>query len=68
MSVSIKKDGISPQESHTAINKTEMIGLCPNCGRRLTLCGKPFSAVIPCGKCLYINEFRESQQPVSGHW
>ncbi len=43
-----------------------MIGTCLRCGHRQTLCGLPFTADIKCGKCLYINEFRDSQQPVSG--
>jgi hypothetical protein len=48
--------------------RDESIGICLNCGRNLTLCGKPFTAEIPCPKCLYINEFKESQQPIAGHW
>lgn len=44
----------------------EMIGFCLRCGHRITLCGLPFTADIKCTKCLYINVFRDSQQPVSG--
>ena len=40
------------------------IGMCLNCGKRLTLCGRPFSAEIQCSKCLYINVFRNSQKPI----
>ena len=48
--------------------RRDSIGMCINCGRRITLCGKPFSAEIPCHKCLYINVFKDSQQPVGGRW
>lgn len=49
-------------------NDAKYIGVCINCGKKITLCGKPFTAQIPCHKCLYINLFQESQQPVAGHW
>jgi hypothetical protein len=48
--------------------KTPALGMCLQCGQKLTFCGKPFSAEIPCAKCLYINIYENSQQPVSGHW
>ncbi len=44
------------------------VGLCLKCGHKVALCGKPFTADIPCVNCLYINSFVESQQPVSGRW
>lgn len=40
------------------------IGLCVNCGHRVTLCGKPFTADVECANCRVINHFRNSQQPV----
>lgn len=43
------------------------IGLCLNCGRRITLCGRPFTADVKCNKCKYINHFEMSQQPVTCH-
>jgi hypothetical protein len=42
------------------------VGMCLRCGRRLTLCGAPFTGEITCRKCNYINIYNESQQPVSG--
>ena len=44
------------------------IGLCAKCGHKMTFCGKPFTAEIPCSKCMFINIFIESKQPVGGHW
>jgi hypothetical protein len=41
------------------------VGLCKNCGHRISLCGRQFTADIECCKCNYINEFRNSQQPIS---
>ena len=46
----------------------EIIGVCLNCGKRITFCGKPFTADIVCYKCLYINVFLDSRQATSGHW
>lgn len=60
-----------PQSSYgrkVVTHSGQCIGMCINCGKKITLCGKPFTAQIPCHKCLYINVFTESQQPVSGHW
>jgi hypothetical protein len=68
MSMSTEIVHKTPESERRAISKAEMIGLCLNCGVRITLCGKPFTADIPCCKCLYINVFQESRQPVSGHW
>lgn len=48
--------------------KSKNIGMCIKCGHKLTFCGRPFTAEIPCVNCLYINTFKESQQPVGGHW
>lgn len=41
------------------------IGLCLGCGRRITLCGRPFTSEVECANCHTINVFQESQQPVS---
>jgi ribosomal protein L37AE/L43A len=41
------------------------IGRCLRCGHRLTLCGIPFTAEIQCDKCLSVNTYSESRQPVS---
>ena len=43
------------------------IGLCKNCGHKISLCWRNFTASIECSKCNYINEFLNSQQPVSVH-
>lgn len=40
-------------------------GLCINCGNKITLCGRPFTADVKCSKCNHINSFLMSQQPVS---
>jgi hypothetical protein len=48
---------------HKAINNSKSIGMCLGCGRRLTLCGKPFTADIECHKCGVINSYIDSQQP-----
>ncbi len=48
--------------------KRHAIGRCLKCRARLTYCGRPFTAEIPCRMCLYINIYRQSQQPVSGRW
>jgi hypothetical protein len=48
--------------------KVDAIGLCLKCGHRLTFCGQPFTAEIPCSKCLYINVYKESRQPVGGRY
>jgi hypothetical protein len=45
------------------LRKRDMIGLCLRCGHRLTYCGKPFTAEMPCVKCLGINIYAESWQP-----
>jgi len=52
----------------SARERAKMAGMCLNCGQHLTFCGAPFTDAIPCRKCLYINIYKESQQPVSGHW
>jgi hypothetical protein len=41
------------------------IGYCLGCGRRLTLCGRPFTAVVDCRHCGASNVYRDSQQPVA---
>ena len=38
---------------------------CLACGKKLTYCGKPFSADIACPNCGAINFYRESQKPES---
>jgi hypothetical protein len=68
MAMSNKTDSISITERHRDDQEHESIGMCLNCGRRITLCGKPFTADIQCSKCLYINAFVDSQQPISGRW
>jgi hypothetical protein len=52
----------------TKVRKRDCIGLCLKCGHRVSFCGKPFTASIPCRHCLYINIYRESRQPVAGRW
>jgi len=56
----------STENRPSRLRRRDLIGLCLRCGRRLTLCGAPFTAEIPCNKCLYINIYKESIQPVSG--
>jgi hypothetical protein len=41
------------------------IGVCLNCGHKLTLCGSPFTADVVCGNCNKLNKFVDSKQPVS---
>ena len=58
----------SPKETkrrHRSIIHQNNLGMCLNCGTRLTLCGRPFTAEIQCSKCCYINIFQCSKQPVS---
>jgi hypothetical protein len=45
--------------------RRDMVGKCLRCGSRLTLCGRPFSAEIPCVKCFCINIYVASRQPVA---
>jgi len=40
------------------------VGMCLNCGRKLTLCGIPFTLDVVCSKCSSINHFYNSEQPV----
>lgn len=54
-----------PKQIRVRLRKRDMIGMCLRCGRKLTFCGKPFTAEIPCSKCLCINVYNESLQPVS---
>lgn len=68
MDMSTAIDQCSTEIVHKRSLKRDCIGLCINCGHRVTFCGKPFTAQIPCGKCLFINKFENSQQPVGGHW
>ena len=60
----IEKRTFSPEKEGVLLRAT---GLCLRCRHKITLCGKPFTATIRCNKCLYINEFVDSQQPVTGH-
>jgi len=48
--------------------KRDSIGMCLQFGHILTFCGKPFLAELPCTKCLYINAYNDSRQPVSGRY
>lgn len=48
--------------------KHDLVGMCLKCGHRITFCGEPFSAEIPCSNCLFINVFQNSRQPVRGKW
>ena len=59
----ISTDGVRKRKT-----KSDCIGLCLKCGHRVTFCGKPSTAEMPFCKCLYINKFENSQQPVGGHW
>ena len=65
MSILIQETGTKKRKER--VRPDASVGLCLSCSRRITLCGKPFTADIECSKCHYINEFRESQQPVSGY-
>lgn len=40
------------------------VGNCLKCGRRITFCGKPFTADIACRQCFHVNHYRNSQQPI----
>jgi hypothetical protein len=50
---------------NNGVKPRSAIGLCINCGHRVTLCGRPFTAEIECRNCKKINVFIESQQPVA---
>jgi hypothetical protein len=63
--VSIVRRQESTITVHKSTGRKKSIGLCLNCGHRVTLCGMPFSAEITCNKCLFINVFQDSQQPVA---
>lgn len=49
----------------TRTANTSDIGYCLGCGRRLTLCGRPFTTVVDCRHCGARNVYRNSQQPVA---
>ena len=53
----------APNESKRRLRRKAMVGLCLRCGSELTFCGKPFSAAIPCRKCLCVNIYEESIRP-----
>lgn len=67
MSASTKKWSKSVHRGQVATKRRESTGLCINCGNRLTLCGRPFTADVKCIKCNHINHFEMSQQPTSSH-
>lgn len=66
-SVAMRLD-ISTHTRRGLVRKASCIGMCRNCGHRLTFCGKEFTAEIPCANCLYINIYKDSRQPVGGRW
>jgi hypothetical protein len=68
MSKSTDSASITAKKTGRPKKDVSAIGLCLKCGHRVTLCGKPFTAEIPCCNCLFINIFNNSQQPVSGRW
>jgi hypothetical protein len=51
--------------THKRRLRRDIVGLCLNCGRRLTLCGEPFTLEIQCAKCFRINVYIDSIRPVS---
>ena len=58
-------DGTGTKNSRERVSADPAVGLCLCCSHRITLCGKPFTADIECSKCHTINNFRDSQQPVT---
>lgn len=48
---------------HSAASRSDYIGMCLSCNRRLTYCGKPFTAQIVCRNCLSINVYEQSLKP-----
>jgi hypothetical protein len=46
------------------IPSSSKIGMCINCGKRVSYCGKPFSAEIACPHCGAVNVYEDSQQPI----
>jgi hypothetical protein len=65
MSKSTQKPGTGTKIRRERVNADAAIGMCLVCSHRITLCGKPFTADIECSKCNTINQFRDSQQPVT---
>lgn len=52
------------QVNHPAVYHCAPIGYCLNCGKRLTLCGVPFSGEFQCKPCGAVNIYEDSQQPI----
>lgn len=65
MRSSREKSGNAGHRTGNCANRDAAVGMCANCGHRISVCGRTFTADIECNKCKYINEFRCSQQPVS---
>ena len=63
--MSSEKEQEAKEVSRNSTDGSQFIGLCLHCGCRLTFCGKPFTAYIVCRKCLTINRYEGSLQPVS---
>ena len=68
MPMSNEKLAKATNASQVGTDTDNFIVLCLSVGHRSTLIGLPFAAAIPCSKCLFINVFDESQQPVTDHW
>jgi hypothetical protein len=51
----------------STLSKTKSMneGDCLQCGYRLSVCGRPFTADIQCPKCNTVNAYVESYQPVT---
>ncbi len=65
MTLSRDKTPDSVRSEKISRKRLQATGLCINCGNKVTLCGRPFTADIRCNNCHVINHFEMSQQPVS---
>jgi hypothetical protein len=65
MNTSTEKSANAGHSTQNCATRDDAVGLCANCGHKISVCGRPFTADIECSKCHVINEFVRSQQPVS---
>lgn len=59
----MEKTDMSTNKSTSREQKSVNEGYCLECGYRLSVCGRPFTADLDCSKCGAINRYIESYQP-----
>ena len=64
MSTLAQSDSVSRHKDTKCVDRSTSIGKCLNCGKRLSFCGKPFTADLRCPNCGAVNVYRDSQQPL----